>query len=102
MLRSTISVADPEFLSNSLVFLNGCLHGKVEMVSFAYLLEESFEPQKVATQLTEPYQAFLRMMEDIAVLLCVDNCMCAVSAHLCTHLLARPSEKRVEAGDNSE
>lgn len=37
-----MSVANPEFLSNSLEFLNGDLHGKVEMLPFAYLLGESF------------------------------------------------------------
>lgn len=99
MLRSTVSVADPEFLSNALAFLNRCPHGKVEMVSFAYLLQGSFETQKAATRLTEPYQASLRIMKDIAVLLCVENHTCAVYAHLCTHLLARPSQNCGEAGN---
>lgn len=37
-----MSAVEPEFLSNSLEFLNGDLHGKVEMVPFAYLLQGSF------------------------------------------------------------
>lgn len=77
-----MSIADTEFLSNSLEFLNGDLHGKVKMVLVSYLLQESFWPWKAATVLRHPHQALLRMIKDTAhILVCVWRIACVRCLH---------------------